>query len=177
MGRLGRTTVLLSVLAIGVFSAWGWASPPINDVTLASAEDLRSESVAVQARVLPLLIEFSAKDCVFCLQLEEDFLKPMLRSGDYTERVIIRKIDITSDTQLTDFNGQVISAQALARRYGVKVTPTVVLLDAKGQELAERLIGVTTPDFYGGYLDTAIDESLQRLRAMVRQETESEPQS
>ncbi|UCE90318.1 MAG: hypothetical protein JSW10_05755, partial [Pseudomonadota bacterium] len=51
-----------------------------------------------------------------------------------------------------------------AQRYSAFVMPTVVLVDHRGRELAPRLVGVTTPDFYGGDLDDAIDTALGRLR-------------
>jgi hypothetical protein len=43
----------------------------------------------------------------------------------------------------------------------------VVFLNHQGKELAERLIGITTRDFYGGFLDEAIEESLHRLRDLA----------
>lgn len=167
--------IRVGFIALLAFSAGSWASYPNDGVEVRTIMDLSREASLINARKLPLLIEFSAEDCPYCRLLEEDFLKPMLRSGDYTDRVIIRKVDIGSDRPLTDFNGVPVTGRELARRYGVKVTPTVLLLDAEGRELGERLIGVTTPDFFGGYLDAAIDESRRLLRALAKRQVDPTP--
>ncbi len=162
-------------IALLAFSAGSWASYPNDGVEVRGIMDLSREASHISSQGLPLLIEFSAEDCPYCHLLEEEFLKPMLRSGDYTDRVIIRKVDIGSDIPLTDFDGAPVTGRELARRYGVKVTPTVLLLDAEGRELSARLIGVTTPDFFGGYLDAAIDESRRLLRAVANRQVRAAP--
>ncbi|MEJ2655267.1 MAG: hypothetical protein P8Z69_08205, partial [Acidihalobacter sp.] len=57
-----------------------------------------------------------------------------------------------------------IEPRDFARRYHVSFTPTVLLLDAKGRLLAKPLVGLTTEDFYGAFLDEAIDEAVARMR-------------
>ena len=48
------------------------------------------------------------------------------------------------------------------------MTPTLLFVDSQGRELAERMVGVTTLEFYGGYLDQAIDASSDKLRELGR---------
>lgn len=126
--------------------------------------DLQAVGQEARQRQLPILIMFSREGCPYCDVVREEFLKPMLRSGDYIDRVIILEIHSDGYTPLRDFNGQMISADALAHRYRAGFAPTVVFLNHQGKELAERLIGITTRDFYGGFLDEAIEASLQHLR-------------
>jgi thioredoxin-related protein len=96
--------------------------------------------------------------------LEEEFIKPMLRSGDYTNKVIMRQLDISYGKQVADFSGNMTSPASLANRHHVQVTPTILFLDANGRELVSRMIGINTIEFYGGYLDSAIDEALHIMR-------------
>jgi len=133
-------------------------------VKVREAADLQAVGNEARVRKLPILIMFSMRDCQYCDVVREEFLKPMLRSGDYVDRVIMLELYSDSDAQLRDFNGQLISSSDLIQRYKAGFAPTVVFLDSQGNEQAERLIGITTRDFYGGFLDEAIDESLQRLR-------------
>lgn len=159
-----RRIALFALLGAVLWSASGLsADETINEVP--PAEDLRALGEISQREGLPILIEVAMGHCPWCARLEEEFLLPMLRSGDYNDRVIIRRIDLDLHTPLVDFDGRPISSSDFAVRYGVRLTPTVLLLDGQGRELAEPLVGLTTPDFYGGYLDAAIDESLARLRA------------
>lgn len=138
----------------------------LPEVHIAELKDLQREAGLINQRDLPMLIIFSAEHCPFCVTVKEEFLKPMLRSGNYTDKVLIRRVELDEGQQLRDFNGKKLSGRKLASRYKVFVTPTLIFLDAQGRELTDRLIGITTVHYYGGYLDDAIDSSLQ---AMVRE--------
>jgi thioredoxin-related protein len=129
--------------------------------------DLQAVAQEARQRQLPILIMFSREGCPYCDVVREEFLKPMLRSGDYTDRVIMLEIHSDSYAPIRDFNGQMVNSDALAHRYRAGFAPTVVFLNHQGKELAERLIGITTRDFYGGFLDEAIEESLHRLRDLA----------
>jgi len=154
----------LGLLLFGMTSVLAEALPYVK---VREPTDLQLVALEAQQRQLPVLIMFSRNGCPYCDVVREEFLKPMLRSGDYTERVILLEIHSDSYTPLRDFTGQMISAEALAHRYRASFAPTVVFLDAQGKELAERLIGITTRDFYGGFLDEAIDQSLRRVRRVA----------
>ncbi len=56
------------------------------------------------------------------------------------------------------------SPVALAAQLKIRLAPTLVFLGPDG-ELAERLVGYSSPDFYGAYLDQRIDETRRGLRA------------
>jgi hypothetical protein len=72
---------------------------------------------------------------------------------------------IDSALPLRDFDGQSVAPDALASRYRTRLTPTVLFLDDRGRELTERIIGINTVDFYGYYLDAAIDAAGEHLAA------------
>jgi hypothetical protein len=63
-----------------------------------------------------------------------------------------------------DFDGKLITVDEFTDRYNISVTPTVVFLDGSGAQLAPKRVGLSTPDFYGGYLDQSIDLALDVLR-------------
>lgn len=115
----------------------------------------------------PILIMFSQKGCTYCVILEENYLRPMLKSGEYKNKVIIRKIRIDSFDTLRDFNGKEIDADQFASDYRAYVTPTMVFLDHNGLELTKRLMGVGTEGFFADEIDTAITTSLNRLRSVA----------
>ena len=56
-----------------------------------------------------------------------------------------------------------ISTSEFASRYGVSLTPTLLFLNAQGVEMSERLVGIWSEDFYGGFIDNRIDEARERL--------------
>lgn len=128
------------------------------------SQNLEADARLARSQTLPILLSFSSEHCGYCELLEEDFLKPMLISGTYQDKILIRKVVIDSGRQLVDFDGSTVGSDQLANRYRVRVTPTVLFVDAHGQELAERMVGINTPEFYGGYLDQNIDTALSRVR-------------
>jgi thioredoxin-related protein len=140
-----------------------------NETEIPALRDLVADGETSQQRQLPIVVLFSATHCGYCSIIKEEFLRPMLISGDYTDKALLRVIEINSSDDLVDHNGQPITAEAFADRYGIYLTPTLAFFDAQGNELAPRMVGVTTVDYYGGYLDEAIDASRQRLHAERRQ--------
>lgn len=126
--------------------------------------DLQAVADEARQRGLPILIMFSMNGCGYCIVVEEEFLKPMLRSGDYTDRVIMGMVKFDGVSSVRDFDGRDIPVGDLAVRYGAPVTPTVIFVSPDGKELAPKIIGMTTVDFYGGDLDIGINESLQKMR-------------
>lgn len=131
---------------------------------VAQSRDLSADGEYAQAHKLPILLAFTADYCDYCKLLEEDFLKPMLISGHYQDKILIRKVVVDSSYHLTDFDGTATYADQFASRYKVRLFPTLLFLDSQGNELAERMIGINTPEFYGGYLDQNIDLALSRVR-------------
>ena len=115
---------------------------------------------------LPILLMFSATDCSYCELLENEILKPMLLSGDYVNKVIIRKVNIDEDSDMVrDFNGKKKVLSDIVLRYNIHVTPTMVFVDKNGKELTKRMIGINTVEYYGGDVDNAIDKSIKKLRS------------
>ena len=128
------------------------------------AENLHQDGKQALARQLPILLAFSADDCSYCELLEEDFLQPMLLSGEYEDRIIIRKLILDNGSDVRDFNGQQTEATRLSDRYRVFVTPTILFVDGNGRELAERMVGINTPELFGGYLDACVETALAGIR-------------
>ena len=131
------------------------AIPTIND--------LFAEAVAAKKSRLPLLIMFAADDCGYCEKLEAEILKPMYISGEYQEKVIMRRVMIDNFESVRDFKGAQLETFEFANKYRVTVTPTVLLVDSDGKMLAPKLIGINTVEFYSAYLDDAIDVSYEKL--------------
>ncbi|MCP4485875.1 MAG: hypothetical protein GY820_00895 [Gammaproteobacteria bacterium] len=140
------------------------ADKSLPEVEIIEVEDFSqlAEQAAVEQKLI--MLEVSASYCSFCLQLEEEIIKPMLRSGDYKANVLIRKFDIDSFSKSRDFNGSPISGASLAQRWNIKITPTLIFLNSQNQEVSERILGVNSLDYYGGYVDDAIDLGLTAIR-------------
>ena len=143
---------------------WLLAGSLQAEVRVPVAHDLQQEGRQAQSRQLPIMLTFSADDCSYCELLEEDFLQPMLLSGEYEDRAIIRKLILDDGSSVSDFSGRDIEATRLSDQYRVFVTPTILFIDGEGRELAERIVGINTPELFGGYLDACIDTARASIR-------------
>jgi hypothetical protein len=126
--------------------------------------DLQALGSLARKRQLPIMLIVSASDCSFCERLKQTIIEPMNRSGRYVDTVLIREWMIDASRPVRDFNGDTVTGQAVAMRYQASVTPTVLLLSPDGEELAKRLVGINNVDFYGWYLDQAIETARDELR-------------
>lgn len=140
-------------------------APPVKETT-----DLYSLGQDAHERDLPILVMFSQTNCTYCVVLEESYLRPMLKSGEYQDKVIIRKVMIDSFDSVRNFNGSKIDASDFAGNYRAYVTPTMVFLDHNGKELTNRLMGVGTEGFFANEIDQSINHSLNRLRSVALQQ-------
>lgn len=137
-------------------------------VHIPDASNFALDGRVAEQRQLPLMVVFTSEYCSYCQELEADFIRPMIISGDYTDKVIIRRVQLDGYGPLRDFDGSDISVDDFSLRYRIRVTPTVVFLGPHGRSLVKPLVGIATPDFYGGELDNAIDSALSRMHASLQ---------
>lgn len=136
----------------------------MQDSKLPVGRNLALDGDSSRERGVPLLLFFSQDHCGFCDRLEEEVLRPMMISGEYEELVILRKLSIDYGEEVIDFDGNVVSNRKIFDDYDGFVTPTLVVIDGSGKLLAEPLLGINTVEYFGWYLDNAIDTGIDRLR-------------
>lgn len=136
----------------------------VEMVEVIKVTDLQNLGREALERNIPIVMMLSAEGCSWCIKLEEEHFKPMLRSGDYEQKALIRQFKIDDYLAVRDFDGKMVSPDKISSRYSAFVTPTVIYLDGNGSELANRMVGLTTGHYYGSYVDMSIDESLDKLR-------------
>jgi thioredoxin-related protein len=154
-----RRSLLILLLAVSLISGPAGA----DAVTMIAVADLREEARLARAGNLILVVEFSSEYCGFCRKLEELFLLPMQRNAEYNAKVLIRSISLDAYETLIDFDGRSMSTGEFAERYDVSLTPTLLFLNADGIEMSEKLVGIWSEDFYGGFIDNRIDEAREKL--------------
>jgi thioredoxin-related protein len=156
--RLGALGGILAWFFLGVTAAHGGEGVPL-------ARDLRADGMVAKEKKIPLLVMFGTPACPYCKLVLNDFLVPMSRNADYQGKVMMRQVEINSDRPLLDFSGKGTSHRRFAKAYQIKLAPTVVMFDAEGRVVGEPMVGVSTPDYYGAFLDRAIDEAVEKVRS------------
>jgi thiol-disulfide isomerase/thioredoxin len=125
---------------------------PSGDVPLPAPASWRDALARSGADGRPLVVLFSTPGCPWCRALRRDVLHHLAARAD--ERGLrVLELDLTDDRPFADGSGD--SPASVARGLGARVSPTVVFMGPRG-ELAERLVGYPSPDFYNAYLDDRI---------------------
>lgn len=102
----------------------------------------------------PLLLFFSLAGCTFCESLRSDQLR---HAHARREGLGIRLVELRMDDERPIPGVEPArSPREIARALQVRIAPTVLFLDGE-REVAERLVGYPSPDFYGAYLDERIE--------------------
>jgi len=140
------------------------AAPLSHAVEVMPLTDLRADLVQAKALQIPILLLIHSQGCTYCHYVMEDHLRPMVLSGQYTKRALLRQLAADDAVELVDAAGQHVSARDYARSLQVRFYPTIVFLDAEGQPMKERLIGVANIDLYG----TQLEFALQRAEAQMK---------
>lgn len=133
-------------------------------IVIPIATNLKADGRQQQSSKKVILAYVSASYCAFCKKLEKEVLVPAIRSGDYQNKIILRKIDLHGQQPIINFEGQETTPSQFLKKYDIKMTPTLLFLDNQGQQLEEKLIGYQGGEFYWYYLDAAIRKANKQLK-------------
>jgi thioredoxin-related protein len=123
------------------------------------AENLRQLAAEAKQRQLPIMLVVTQDHCGYCERMKREVLQPMQLSGDYDDRVLMRELMMDPGEMVTNFQGRREPASAFIGHYKVNVTPTLLFLDASGEEAAERILGINSVDYLLYYIEDAIDKA------------------
>jgi len=128
------------------------------------AVDLQKTGATALKHNVPVVVFATATWCNYCKKLEQNILFPLLQTtdlesyGEFTQ-LILDKAYWT----MTDFNGNKVEMKAYGPQLGVKVAPTTLFFNGKGEQIAEPIIGLTLEEHYPGNLEKRINEALEAL--------------
>lgn len=121
---------------------------------------LRALSLHAIQQQQALVVMVSLKGCPWCDFVRHSHLQAMQRERG----TVFADVDMGSDTaSVLDFMGRRSSGRQLAQAWNVRRAPTLLFLGADGQELAPRLVGVASQDYYGVYLEQRLETAHQAL--------------
>ncbi len=103
-------------------SEHGWTQDWYQDSFLNLREDLEEAHTAGQR----LAMEFTQRGCPYCQDMHNDHLTRPDIEGFIRPRFRIVQLDLHGARMVTDFDGEVLEERALARKWRVTFTPTIV---------------------------------------------------
>lgn len=134
--------------------------PPVSASALPTPASLRAAAQAAARHAEPLVVMTTLPGCPYCDLVRNHHLLPMRREG----KVQAVQMDIRDrSSTVQGFRGETTTPAEQVRLWKARFAPTVLFLGPEGQELAERLVGVAVPDFYGEYLEARLAEARLKL--------------
>ena len=128
--------------------------------------NLYQDAQLAKQKGVPLVVMFSQQGCIYCTIVREDFLKPMLISGDYENKALIREVKIDSFDDVRNFDGKLIPSDELATFYRAYLTPTVIVFDSTGKP-HHRILGLVNEHYYSAELDAGIEKAYNYIHRVA----------
>lgn len=163
------------ILAWGSLTAAGAFGPVLaqrtpREFNLPIATDLAADATTAGARRVPVLLFFDRADCPYCERALREYLVPLSNDAPWRDRALYRQIEVDRALPLIGFDGRATTHRDLAAMYRASLTPTVLVVDATGTPAGRAIVGLTTLDFYGAYLEDAVLQGLRRAQDGPRAE-------
>jgi hypothetical protein len=135
--------------------------PPVS--ALPTAQSLPGAARAARLRGEPLVVMTTLRGCPYCDLVRGHYLGPMQRDGE----LVAIQVDMTdARSTLIGFDGATTTPRAQTRAWKASMAPTVLFLGPRGEELAERLVGVAVEEMYGDFLQARLQEARTKLAKM-----------
>ncbi len=160
---LNKKTIVLFIAILIPFNLVLAAEPQTRITQVQNVQDFSALLTQAKNEKKVILLEMSATYCGFCRTLEAEIINPMIISGDY-EDVIIRHLDIDSYYNLNMPNNPTMTPSDYAKSKNIFVTPTLLFLNSKNEEVAKRIIGINSVDYFGAYVDEALLEAAKKIK-------------
>jgi len=139
------------------------------------AQDLLAESRQAACHGQPLVVMFGSSTCPYCSVVRSLYIAPLMKDERYPG-IVSREVEIDSNQLVTDFSGKRVSMSALAAKHGATLVPQVVVFGPDGKQAGKPVIGISNEDFYGFYLDQAINTGIDMVQT-ARKTTSSDAPS
>jgi len=138
-----------------------------NEIVSALMEESNFQQLSkiMKEKSLGLVLMLHAEHCPYCKLMEDEILSPMVKSGEYDKKILIRKLQIDEERDVINFAGKTVKPSDISDKYNAHITPTLVFLDYLGNERIPQMVGINTVEMFGGYLDIEIDKLTKVLLA------------
>ena len=99
-------------------------------------KDLREDLDEANLEGKRLVLMFEQRGCVYCSKMHKDVYSRERVSNYIDENFFVVQLNLHGDLEVTDFDGEILSEKAMARKWSILFTPTVLYLP---QEVGEGL--------------------------------------
>ncbi|WP_019556991.1 thioredoxin fold domain-containing protein [Thiomicrorhabdus arctica] len=157
MNRQLNTLLISTILAFTTLQAHASEYLPL-------AVDLQKTAVVAENNKVPIVIFATATWCNYCKKLEENILEPLFVTTDLEKYGAFKQLLLDkAHWMMKDFAGNDVEMKTYGPSLGVKVAPTTLFFNSKGEQIADPIIGLTLEEFYPGNLERSLNQALKAL--------------
>jgi len=99
-------------------------------------KDLREDLNEANAEGKRLALIFEQRGCIYCTKMHEETFPHPAVSAMIEDNYFVVQLNLYGDVEVTDFDGEVLSEKAMARKWGILFTPTLMFLPQEVSETA-----------------------------------------
>ncbi|MDQ7080295.1 MAG: thioredoxin family protein [Paracoccaceae bacterium] len=120
-------------------------------------KDLREDLADANTQGKRLAIIFEQRGCIYCTRMHEKVFPDPTINALLREKFFFVQMNLFGDEEVTDFDGTVLPEKAMARRWGIVFTPTIMFLPEKAPDTgtAAQAAVATMPGAFG--IGTTLD--------------------
>ena len=114
-------------------------------------KDLQEDLEEANAEDKRLVLFFEQRGCIYCRQMHEEVFSDPEISDYIAENYFVVQLNLHGDTEVTDFDGESRSEKAMARKWRILFTPTLMFMPEEvpeDQSAAEAAVA-TMPGAFG----------------------------
>ena len=91
-------------------------------------KDLREDLGEANMEGKRLVLMFEQRGCIYCSKMHKDVYSRDNVTNYIDENFFVVQLNLHGDLEVTDFDGEVLSEKAMARKWNILFTPTVLYL-------------------------------------------------
>jgi thioredoxin-related protein len=158
--RFGANRRQLLALTAAWVSAGVWRRAHAALTSFLVPASLKDELATALKTGEPLVLMVSLDGCPFCKIARENYLAPLVME----QGLSVVQINMLRKERVTDVRGAIKTHEQLIAELNIHIAPTLIFYGHHGLEVAERLVGMGSTDFYGAYLDRRLEIARKAVR-------------
>jgi thioredoxin-related protein len=133
-------TRILTLLAALLVALPVWAAQ-LGDDGLHKTEwmrdtfkDLREDLAEANDEGKRLVLLFEQRGCIYCAKMHKEVFPREDISAYISDNFFVVQLNLHGDTEVTDFDGQVLTEKGMARKWGLLFTPSMLFMPEEVDE-------------------------------------------
>jgi thioredoxin-related protein len=97
-------------------------------------KDLREDLAEANAEGKRLVLFFEQRGCIYCTKMHQEVFPRPEVSSYIADNYFVVQLNLHGDIDVTDFDGEELAEKAMARKWNVLFTPTILFLPEEVEE-------------------------------------------